>query len=63
MESWVNEKEHHVAFFERKVQALGLPIEKTKAEGCYQDPTVEQLWAFYRLGVEQENQEWQKDYC
>lgn len=63
MESWVNEKEEHIAFFERKCQALGLPVEKTKSVCCYQDPAVEQLWVFYRLGVEQENQEWQKDYC
>jgi hypothetical protein len=63
MQSWVTEKENHVAFFERKVQALGLPVEKTTDECCYQDAAVEQLWMFYRLGVEQENQEWQKDYC
>ena len=46
MESWVNEKEEHIAFFERKCQALGLPVEKTKGVCCYQDPAVEQLWVF-----------------
>lgn len=62
MSSWVDKEPHHIDFFERKCLSLGLSVSKSRwGHSCYDDPEVEQLWVFYRLGVEQENQEWQKD--